>query len=75
MTKFREMQQATNESEVQKDEHRREAVVQAASDQGVGRQELQQFVDQLHQQSSRANAELRGHLDASAEHHRRGLEE
>ena len=75
MTKFREMQQATNESEVQKDERRREAVTQAASDQGVGRQELQQFAHQMHQQSSRANEELRGHLDASTQHHRRGLEE
>ena len=36
MTKFREMQEATTEGEAQKDEHRREAVVQAASDQGVG---------------------------------------
>ena len=75
MTKFREMQQQTNESEVQKDEHRREAVTQSASDQGVGRQELQQFVDQLHHQSSRAHEELRGHLDATAEHHRRGMQE
>ena len=51
MTHFRELQQQTNESEVQKDEHRREAVVSAAADEGVGRQELQQFANQLHQQS------------------------
>ena len=43
MTQFREMQQLTNESEAQKDERRREAVVTAAADEGVGRQELQQF--------------------------------
>ena len=36
MTQFREMQQQTNESEAQKDEHRREAVVTAAADEGVG---------------------------------------
>merc|ERR1711978_555307 len=59
MTKFRELQQTTNESEAQKDEHRREAVVQAVSDEGVGRQELQHFVDQLRPQSSRAHEELR----------------
>ena len=75
MAKFRELQQPTTEREAQKDEHRREAVVQAANDQGVGRQGLQQFVDQLRQQSARANEELRGHLDASAEHHRRGMQE
>ena len=32
MTHFREMQQQTNESEEQKDEHRREAVVAVAAD-------------------------------------------
>ena len=75
MTQFRQMQQETTEGEVQKDEHRREAVVQAARDQGIGANELGQFVDQLRQQSTRANEELRGHLDASAAHHRRGMEE
>ena len=38
MTQFREMQQQTNESEAQNDEHRREAVVTAAAGEGVGRQ-------------------------------------
>ena len=52
MTKFRELQEATTEGEAQTDEHRREAVVQAASDQGVGANELGQFLDQLRQQSS-----------------------
>ena len=75
MTHFREMQEQTNESEAQKDEHRREAVVSAAADEGVGRQELQQFANQLHQQGQHVNAELINNLNASAEHHRRGLEE
>ena len=69
------MQEQTNESEAQKDEHRREAVVSAAADEGVGRQELQQFANQLHQQSQHVNAELINNLNASAAHHRRGLEE
>ena len=38
MTHFREMQEQTNESEAQKDEHRQEAVVSAAAEEGVGRQ-------------------------------------
>ena len=75
MTHFREMQEQTNESDAQKDEHRREAVVAAAADEGVGRQELQQFANQLHQQSQHVNTELINNLNASAAHHRRGLEE
>ena len=75
MTQFREMQQQTNESETQKDEHRQTAFATAAADEGVGRHELQQFAHQLHQQSQRANEELVGHLNASAEHHRRGMQE
>ena len=55
MPQFREMRQQTNDSEAQKDEHRREAVVVAAADEGVGRQELQQCANQLHQQSQRVN--------------------
>ena len=66
MTQFIEMQQQTNESAAQKDEHRREAVVSAAADEGVGRQELQQFANQLHQQSQQVNAELINNLNASA---------
>ena len=57
MAKFRELQQQTTESEAQKDEHRREAVVQAASDSGAGRHELGEFVAQLHQQSQRIDTE------------------
>ena len=45
MPQFREMQQQTNESEAQKDEHRRDAVVTAAANEGVGRQELQHFAN------------------------------
>ena len=62
MTQFREMQQQTNESEAQKDEHRREAVVTAAADEGVGRQELQQFANQLHPQRQHVNTELINNL-------------
>ena len=75
MTQFREMQQQTNESETQKDEHRQTAFATAAADEGVGRHELQQFAHQLHQQSQRANEQLINHLNASAEHHRRGMQE
>ena len=64
MTKFRELQEATTEGEAQKDEHRREAVVQAASDQGVGANELGQFVDQLRQQSTRAIRYWGSHIPA-----------
>ena len=75
MTQFRELQQQTNESEAQKDEHRQEAVAQAANAEGVGRHELGQFVHQLHQQSKSANTELINGLNASAEHHRRTSQE
>ena len=75
MAHFRELQQQTNDSEAQKDEHRREAVVTAAADEGVGRQELQQFANQLHQQSQHVNEGLINNLNASAAHARRGLEE
>ena len=75
MTQFREMQQQTDESEAQKDEHRQTAFATAAADEGVGRHELQQFAHQLHQQSQRANEQLINHLNASAEHHRRGMQE
>ena len=40
MTQFREMQQQTDESEAQKDEHRQTAFATAAADEGVGRHEL-----------------------------------
>ena len=58
MSQFRADQAMTDEHGARADEHRDEAMRDAAAEAGVGKQELLQFAQQMHQQSQGANEQL-----------------
>ena len=69
MTKFREMQAGIDHTQSEGDSARNEAMVQAASEGGVSKRELLEYVQALGQQKQSANQQLRDSLQKTADHH------
>ena len=75
MSQFRADQAMADEHGSRADEHRDEATREAAAEAVVGKKELLQFAQQMHQQSQGANEQLRRDLAETAASHQRGMQE
>ena len=74
MSQFRADQAMADEHGGRAGEHRDEAMREAAAEAGMGKQELLQFAQQMHQQSLCANEQLRRELAETAAIHQRGMQ-